>query len=130
MVTRLEARWPTTAVCRLSYTRSHVRHSAPEVNLFASRAAVVHQLFWHPHSCLPPTCKQFKTEFQPTMQSMKGKAATAAAAAKEAEGHTSAGGSMGGSERLARLSLYSTPPGHDVALEDFERSAIDRLRGT
>jgi hypothetical protein len=78
----------------------------------------------------PFFASQFKTEFQPTMQSMKGKAATAAAAAKEAEGHTSAGGSMGGSERLARLSLYSTPPGHDVALEDFERSAIDRLRGT
>jgi hypothetical protein len=59
------------------------------------------------------------------MQSMRGKNATAAAeaAAKEAV-HTSVGG-----ERFARLSLYSTPPAHDVALEDFERSAIDRLRG-
>ena len=61
-----------------------------------------------------------------TMLSMRGKNATAAAeaAAKEAV-HTSV---MGG-ERFARLSLYSTPPAHDVALEDFERSAIDRLRG-
>lgn len=29
----------------------------------------------------------------------------------------------------ARLSMYATPPRGDVAVEDFERAALDRLKG-
>ena len=38
------------------------------------------------------------------------------------------------SERIeatsSRLSLYETPPSTVISIEDFERYAIDRLRGT